>query len=182
MKKIFFLISALVLILGPLHAQEKLKTKSGTITFEASVPSFEEVKATHQNVSAILNTSNGEFAALALVKGFRFKVALMEEHFNENYMESSTYPKAVFKGIIADFDIEDLKDKPSKYTIKGSITLHGETRDLNEPVQIWKEEDKIVVTTNFKLNPEDFNIKIPAVVSKKIAEDVDVAAKFNLQN
>ena len=65
MKKILILIGALALILGPVHAQEKLKTKNGTITFEASVPSFEEVKASNMNVSAILNTSNGEFAALA---------------------------------------------------------------------------------------------------------------------
>ena len=69
-------------------SQEKYLTKSGVLNFEASVEYFEEIKATNTNVTAILNTSNGQFAALALVKGFRFKNALMEEHFNENYAES----------------------------------------------------------------------------------------------
>ena len=67
-------------------SQGRYITKTGEINFEASVPSFEEVKAKNSNVSAILNSDNGEFATLALMKGFRFKVALMEEHFNENYI------------------------------------------------------------------------------------------------
>ena len=83
---------------------DKKITKTGTIVFEASVPSFEEVKAKNEAVTCILNPDNGEIAALALMKGFRFKVALMEEHFNENYVESSKYPKATFKGKIDNFD------------------------------------------------------------------------------
>ena len=71
-------------------SQEKYLTKTGTLVFEASVPSFEEIKATNTNVTAIFNASNGEFATLALVKGFRFKNALMEEHFNESYAESDS--------------------------------------------------------------------------------------------
>ena len=78
-------------------SQSKYLTKSGLLNFEASVEAFEEIKATNNNVTAILNTENGQFAALALVKGFRFKNALMEEHFNENYAESDEHPKAIFK-------------------------------------------------------------------------------------
>ena len=182
MKKILILVSAFVLVLGTVHAQEKLKTKNGSITFEASVPSFEEVKATHENVSAVLNLSNGEFAALALVKGFRFKVALMEEHFNENYVESSIYPKSVFKGKIEGFNVDNLGSSPMDFTINGSITLHGVTKDLSAPVQMYKDGAEVIFSTQFSLRPEDFDIKIPGVVSKKIAEEVDVIAKFNLQN
>ena len=86
-------------------AQQKYLTKTGQISFEASVPSFEEVAAKNNSVTAILNTENGEFAALVLVKAFRFKNALMEEHFNENYAESHLYPKATFKGKIKDYNI-----------------------------------------------------------------------------
>ena len=81
MKKIYLL---LFLSFGYTQAQEKLITKSGKITFKASVPSFEEVKATNESSSCVLNTTTGEIASLALMKGFRFKIALMEEHFNGN--------------------------------------------------------------------------------------------------
>ncbi len=90
MKKIAFVVLIALCSFAPI--QEKKLTKTGTITFEASVPSFEEVKGKNTAVTCILNTSNGEIAALALMKGFRFKVALMEEHFNENYIESSKFP------------------------------------------------------------------------------------------
>ena len=103
-------------------AQQKYLTKTGQISFEASVPSFEEVAAKNNSVTAILNTENGEFAALVLVKAFRFKNALMEEHFNENYAESHLYPKATFKGKIKDFDFKQLKDT---YKISGELTFHG---------------------------------------------------------
>lgn len=182
MRKILLALSVIALLAGTSFGQPKLKTKSGNITFEASVPSFEEVKASNENVSAILNTETGEFAALALMKGFRFKVALMEEHFNENYVESSTYPKSVFKGTISNFDSTELDDSPGQYEIKGSVTLHGVSREIVAPVKLWKENGSIMLSTTFSLKPSDFNIKIPAVVSKKIAEDVHVEAKFSLSN
>mgnify|MGYP000038271939 CR=1 FL=1 len=84
-------------------SQSKYYTKTGVVNFEASVPSFEEVKAHNKSVTAIFNSETGEFAALVFVKGFRFKNALMEEHFNENYAESDQYPKATFKGKILNF-------------------------------------------------------------------------------
>ena len=95
----------------PVVAQEKYSTKNGTIVFEASVPSFEEVKAKNENVSAILNVETGDFASLVLINGFRFKVALMEEHFNENYMESSKFPKAILKGKLKDFSTSKLSEE-----------------------------------------------------------------------
>ena len=85
MKKNIFFLLLFIFTISFNYAQERFATKSGVVNFEASVPSFEEVKATHNSVSAILK-SNGDFASLALVRGFRFKVALMEEHFNESYL------------------------------------------------------------------------------------------------
>ena len=93
MKNIYLLFS-FCSVVG--FSQEKYLTKSGVLNFEASVEAFEEIKATNTNVTAILNTANGQFAALALVKGFRFKNALMEEHFNESYAESDEYPQSYF--------------------------------------------------------------------------------------
>ena len=88
----------IVIAVLSVNAQGKYLTRTGQLDFEASVPAFEEVAAKNSAVTAILNAENGEFAALALVTGFRFKNALMEEHFNEKYAESEKYPKATFKG------------------------------------------------------------------------------------
>ena len=128
-------------------SQEKYLTKTGVLTFEASVPSFEEIKATNTNVTAIFNASNGEFATLALVKGFRFKNALMEEHFNESYVESSKYPKATFSGKIKDFNSSELSGVQKDYILLGTVSMHGKEKKNevcigeNEPTEEEGEGD-----------------------------------------
>jgi len=93
--KLFFALLFAITFYG--FPQSKKITKTGDIRFEASVPSFEEVKAQNKTATVILNPENGEIAALALIKGFRFKIALMEEHFNENYIESTNIQKLRLK-------------------------------------------------------------------------------------
>jgi hypothetical protein len=162
-------------------SQEKYITRSGIVAFEASVPSFEEVKAVHESVTAIVNTKNGEFAALVLIKGFRFKNALMEEHFNENYAESDKYPKATFKGQIEGFDFKHIKGK-SDYLINGVLTFHGKSFQLESvSSSILKKEDVIIITGSFKTLASNFDIKIPKIVSGKIAEDILVNFKYELK-
>src|SRR6476620_10100997 len=134
MKTIFLSLMVLVGLSG--FAQSKVLTKTGKISFEASVPAFEEVKAKNESATVVLNTATGEIASLALVKGFRFKVALMEEHFNENYMESDSYPKATFKGKIQDFDASKLTSTAQTYTIKGKMEMHGKTKEISIPASI----------------------------------------------
>ncbi|MBC5833449.1 YceI family protein [Flavobacterium sp. F372] len=179
MKKISLLI--LVTLCSFVPIQEKKITKTGTITFEASVPSFEEVKGKNTAVTCILNTSNGEIAALALMKGFRFKIALMEEHFNENYMESSKYPKATFKGKIENFDISKLTATTKEFTLKGKLELHGKSKDITTVAKIKKIGTDIEVKTTFPVNVSDFEIEIPSVVSKKVAKKVSIDCNFLLK-
>ena len=162
------IIMALLLISSLSFAQDKLITKTGTITFEASVPSFEEVKAKNSGVSCVLNTKTGEIASLALLKGFRFKVALMEEHFNENYVESDKFPKATFKGKIENFDLSKLMTTANNYTIKGKLELHGKSKDIAITAKIKKGKDGIEIVSDFTVNTDDFGIEIPSVVSKKV--------------
>lgn len=180
MKTIFSSLLFCLTIFASVNGQEKYGTKTGEIAFEASVPSFEEVKATNTNVSAVLDAATGNFAALALMKGFRFKVALMEEHFNENFIESSKYPKATFKGTIKNFDPSSLSGK-KEYMVTGTLNLHGVDKNLETPVTLVQKDGGIVLTTHFVLLPEEFHIKIPSIVSKKIADEVNVSAVFNLQ-
>lgn len=178
MKKIIFLV-----VLGSFfffNAQGKVSTKNGQVTFEASVPSFEEVKAMTKTASCVLNTANGEIASLILVKSFRFKIALMEEHFNENYMESDKFSKATLKGKLLNFDEKKLTENFQTFTLDGKLDLHGKTVAVKIPVKIKKVKDVIEISADFKLNPADFDIKIPAAVSKKVAKEVDVSLNYIL--
>ena len=141
MKKVTLLM--LLIPLLSVFAQEKKITKNGIVNFEASVPSFEPVEAKHNSVSAVLNTSSGEIASLALVKGFRFKIALMEEHFNENYAESTKYPKAIFKGTIQNFNVNKLTVNPQKFIIKGSLEFHEKLKKFLLQLIFQKMEIKL---------------------------------------
>lgn len=179
--RLIFLFTA-VLFLGKtvVFSQDKKITKTGQIVFEASVPSFEEVKAVNESVSCILNIKTGEIASLALMKGFRFKVALMEEHFNENYIESSKYPKAIFKGIIKNFNLNSI-NKGTKLELNGKLELHGVSKDISVFVIVKKSGEDIELVSDFDLTPADFNIQIPKIVRQKIAETVHVKARFLLK-
>lgn len=162
------------------YAQEKYYTTSGTITFESSVPSFEEVKATNTKVTAILK-DDGTIASLALTKAFRFKIALMEEHFNENYMESTRFPKATFSGKIANFSLDQLSANDKEFRIKGKLTIRGVVKIIELKSQIKKLENTITIRSRFTITPEDFGIKIPKIVRNKIAKKVDVTFNFILK-
>jgi hypothetical protein len=168
------LLSLLIVIALSGFAQTKMVTKTGKITFEASVPAFEEVKAKNESATVVLNPGTGEIASLALIKGFRFKVALMEEHFNENYMESDSYPKATFKGKIENFDVSKLTATAQTYTIKGKMEIHGKTKDITITASIKKSGEGIDIDSNFTLNTDDYGIDIPSVVSKKVSKKVAV--------
>lgn len=159
---------------------QKYATRAGVVKFEASVPSFEEVKGECKTASAVLETGNGNLAVLALVKGFRFKVALMEEHFNENYVESDKYPKASFNGKVEGFDVNKLTAEAKTFTISGDLTLHGKTKKITDTAKISKQGDKIVIVGEFDVKAADFDIEIPSVVSKKVSEKVKVAYNLSL--
>ena len=179
MKKVIFL--ALFSISISAIAQSKYLTKTGQLNFEASVPSFEEVAAKNNAVTAILNTENGEFAALALVKGFRFKNALMEEHFNENYAESDDYTPSPLKGKIDSLDFDAFRNKGSNTSIDGSLTFHGVTKQVEGiPLTLKKEDEKIIISGNFKVLASDFEIEIPKIVANKLSNEVNIDFRFEL--
>ena len=168
------IIIAILLASSWAIAQEKKMSKSAVIVFEASVPSFEEVKATNNNVTLVLNPATGEIASLALMKGFRFKVALMEEHFNENYMESDKYPKALFKGKIENFDANNLTATSKDFIINGKLELHGKTAVVKAPAKISQTNSGISLQSSFSVNASDFDILIPAVVKNKVSNKINI--------
>ena len=171
---IFFLLAKNVAF------SQKMITRSGEIKFEASMPAFEEVAAKNNTVSCILNASNGDLAALALVKAFKFKVPLMEEHFNENYVESSKFPKATFKGKILNFDASKVSGAKSGFDFEGDLTLHGITKKIKSKVFLNSNAGKWNLMSSFSVKVSDFDIKIPSLVKSKVAEDVKVSLNFVL--
>lgn len=180
MKKIIYLI--ILFFSLSITSQNRYLTKTGMVEFEASVPSFEEVKAVNNSTTAIINSETGEFAALVLIKGFRFKNALMEEHFNENYAESDLYTKATFKGKIIDFSLENLNAEAQNLILNGELTFHGKTKKLEElTVNMAINENIITIFGKFTADASDFDIKIPKIVRSKISEDIRVSFKFELK-
>ena len=172
-----FLLLAVTIAFG----QSKYMTKSGSMSFEASQPSFEPIEATHSAVSALLNADTGELAVLALVRGFRFPLALMEEHFNENYIESHQYPKTSFKGSILNFDSNALSNQPRTVQLTGELSLHGVTKLISVSATITQSDEQITLTSSFSVKTSDFGIKIPSLVRKQIDENVKVEVSLPLQ-
>ena len=180
MMKQGFLLSLLFVALAT-FAQDKMITKTGKITFEASVPAFEEVKAKNDGVTCVLNSKTGEIATLALMKGFRFKLALMEEHFNENYVESDSYPKAIFKGKIDNFDVSVLTATAKEYTIKGKLEMHGKSKEISMTAKIKKVESGIEIISDFYVNADDYAIAIPSMVKSKVSNKVNVKTEYTVK-
>ncbi|MDR7372101.1 YceI family protein [Flavobacterium aquidurense] len=153
-----------------LFAQEKFITNTATVNFEASVPLFEEVKAVNRSVAIVLEPKTSAFICTVVVKDFRFKLDLMQEHFNDNYMESNRYPKAVFKGKIAKFDLKDITEIEKEYTIKGKLTVRGKSKEVEVKAFLKKVNDGILIHSDFPISITDFNIELPKEIEAKISK------------
>ena len=180
MKKILIIVIGLVFC-HSIMAQ-KMITRSGEIKFEATMPgALEDIAATNNSVSCILDLSTGDFVALALVKAFKFKAPLMEEHFNENYIESSKFPKATFKGKILNFDANKLSTAKTTFDLEGDLTMHGITKQIKTKISLAKNAEKINVLSNFSVKLKDYKIDIPSVVKNKITENANIKINFVLE-
>ncbi|MFA7445882.1 MAG: YceI family protein [Flavobacteriaceae bacterium] len=153
-------------------AQEKFFTKQGYISF-FSHTSVEDIKAENKQVLSIIDLSTGEIAVTLLMKSFAFEKALMQEHFNENYVESDKYPKATFTGSIQNLS-DLLQGNNTIAEIKGNLTIKGITKPVTIESKALIEKDSIVLKGKFMVTVADFNIKIPAIVRKNIADSVEV--------
>ncbi len=159
-----------------LQGQERFLTKQGYTSFFSSSP-VEDIKADNNQVLSIIDTSTGAIAISILMKSFLFEKSLMQEHFNENYVESDTYPKATFKGKID--EINKLGNSEETITIKGDLTIHGVTRSIKTQAKITKSQDNISLKGSFPVNVSDYNIKIPAVVINNIAKTIEVTFELD---
>lgn len=169
----FFLMSLSTWV--PLQAQ-KYFSREGVVSFDATVASSPEtIAAEAKGGVLVVDAATGALEMGVLLKNFLFKKALMQEHFNENYVESSKYPKATFKGTLADPKAIDWKkDGAYTTTATGTMNLHGVTKPLTAPVTITIKGGKITGSGNFPIVLADYNITIPTVVAGKLAKQAKV--------
>jgi hypothetical protein len=176
LKRLLFLI--LLVSSTCVFGQGKYIAKNAYISFFSSTP-MENILGESNEVVTILDASNGKVVAQALMTTFHFKRALMEEHFNENYMESTKFPKGKFEGIIVGFNKDMLTSPVSNIQISGQLTLHGIEKAITVPGTIGLENGKLVATSKFQVVPEEYKIEIPSLVRDKIAKQMDITVKVN---
>ncbi len=154
-------------------------TRTGHIKFFSHTP-VEDIEAISNQVSSIIDTKTGSFAFLVPIKGFNFKKALMQEHFNENYMESSKYPNASFKGKIENFDLSKLsKDGEYEVSFSGTMNIHGIDRQVSENATFTVMDSRLSLKSIFNLLPRDYEVKIPRSKRDNISNVLEITVKMN---
>ncbi|MEQ1554981.1 MAG: YceI family protein [Ferruginibacter sp.] len=159
---------------------QSIFTKNGKTLF-FSTTSVEDIKATNNQTICLLNLQTGELQFSILNKGFRFRKALMEEHFNENYIESNKYPKSTFKGTLLDIDkINFTKDGVYAVTAIGDLFIHGITQKVSAVGNMNISKGLVTIISKFKIVLSDYNISIPKTVLKNISPNIEISINCNL--
>jgi hypothetical protein len=175
--KQYLLIFLVAAIIRPVTGHAQLySTRTGFIGFYSKT-ALEDIKAENNQVYGIIDAGKKNLAFQLLLKGFVFTKELMQEHFNENYVESDKYPKASFSGSYTG-DVPADKDGVYKVMVKGNLTLHNVTKAIEVPGTIEVKNGHLLGRSEFKLRPEDFNITIPSIVRDKI--DKEMTVKVNI--
>ncbi|MBS1665719.1 MAG: YceI family protein [Bacteroidetes bacterium] len=158
-------------------SQQRLSTRTGFVGFYSKT-ALEDIKAENNQVFAIVEPGTKKMAFSLLVKGFIFAKELMQEHFNENYVESDKYPKSTFSGIYTG-DVDLTKDGVYKVTVKGDLTLHNVTKPVEAPATMEVKGGHLIGMAEFKAKPEDYNITIPSIVRDKIDKQMTVKVRID---
>ncbi len=172
MRKHLFILTLLssISLLG--FSQDVQTSKSINVNF-FSEAALENIAAVTKNGTSVITTTKNEFYFLVPIKSFEFKSSLMQEHFNENYMESDKFPDAKFAGKVNEA-IDWKKDGVYNVTVTGKLTVHGEAKDRTVNGVITIKNGIISIQSKFNIACKDHGIKIPSMMTEKIAEVVEV--------
>ena len=180
MKKYLFAIAMIGLVFTSANAQ-KYFTRSGKISFYSDVP-LEKIEAKNSSATSVLDTESGKMEFAVLIKGFQFDKSLMQDHFNENYMESSKFPKAIFKGAITNLDEVNFKsDGEYKARVKGELTIHGVTQPIETTGTFNVKSGQIKGASMFEIAIADYKIEVPSVVKDNIAKTVSIKVELDYE-
>jgi len=172
MKKLLIII--LFTLASQLSAQRYM-TRNAEVYFLSDMEAVELVEATNTQVGAVIDLTQGELAFQIQMRAFHFEIALMEEHFNENYVDSEIYPKATFRGLLVELPSELLQQK--EVLVRGMMDFHGVQKEMEMIVTLQMMEGVLYGESEFVLSCSDFGIEIPKLVSDKIANEIQVTVK-----
>lgn len=181
LKKNLIIAFALLLSASVSFAQDRFYTKTGKITFYSKAP-LEEIEAKNKTVTAVVDSKSGAIQFAVQMRGFEFEKQLMQQHFNENYIESNKYPKAEFKGTITNnADINYSKDGTYTARVKGQLTIHGVTKPVETTGTLKIDGGKIDAASTFNVLISDYKIKIPSIVKDKVSNSIKITVDCNLE-
>ncbi len=177
MNKFFFF--AIVLFATTHLTAQKYFSKNAIIRFHSDSP-IEKIEAVNSTASTVIDVSSGKIEFAALNTAFIFEKALMQEHFNENYMESSKYPKTIFKGMIQDLNTVKFSTPGTyKVNITGDLTMHGVVKTINVPAELTVDGKSVHGNARFTVKCSDYNIKIPSLVKDNVSNEIDITVKVD---
>jgi hypothetical protein len=179
MKSFFLIMASTAIFTVACYGQDVYKsTKTSVKFFSHSI--LEDIEATTSKSGSAFNMATREVGVLIPITTFVFHRSLMQEHFNENYLESDKYPEASFAGKLD----EKYTIKPGEefHTMaKGILTIHGVSQSREIPLTLKMNDDGVITSRGmFNIKLADHNIKIPTLVFQNIAEVVEVTFDFTL--
>ena len=172
MKKIILIASLTFFSLKGFTQIYIAKDKSASIKFFSETP-VENISATNEAVTSILNTSTDSVVMKVPINAFIFPKSLMQEHFNENYLESKKYPNANFRGKMNE-KVDFTKSGENKVTCTGNLTIHGVTKPVTLTGTLKVSDGKVILDSKFSVKVKDYNIEVPKLVFQNIAEEIQV--------
>lgn len=181
-KKISGITLLLVLITGfcQMAIAQKYSTRTGEITFFSEAP-LENIEAVNRQVNSALDVEKGDFVFRLLMRSFIFDKALMQEHFNENYVESHKYPNAQFAGKVLNIsEVNFKKDGVYPVTVEGELTIKDVTKKITEKGTFEVKGNEVIGKSTFTIRLADYNVKIPSTVAKNIAEVIEIRVNVKL--
>ena len=157
---------------------QQFYTNKGKISFFSEAP-LEDISAINENVSAIIDSQTGGFAFRVKIVEFTFPNSLMQEHFNESYLESEMYPLSTFTGVIDDFSDLDLSNEQN-LVVNGSLSMHGISKVAQMKANAKMINDELHISSTFDVALKDYDIDIPKIMIYKIAETIAVTVEIKL--
>ncbi len=174
MKTNLSIIMLFFLFITSANAQNRFFTRTGKVYFLSDAP-LEKIDAKNSQATSVFDASTGQFEFAVLMKAFEFEKALMMEHFHENYVESDKFPKSVFKGVISDISkIDFTKDGVYPVLYKGTLMLHGVTKEIEGKGVFNVKGGKIAGHSDFSILLSDYKIEIPSLVKEKVSNSVKI--------
>jgi len=166
MKRIVLIV---LLICSTVASAQQYLTREARLSFDAGSP-LEDIEAFTESGSAVFDASSGKIGVQVLMTSFQFKRALMQEHFNENYVESEKFPKASFKGTY------------SEGKVTGELSIHGVTKEISVPATLREDNENFVLTTAFDIILAEYNVEIPSAVTDKISKAASIQVQATLKS